>query len=85
MKFDYRDENSRNAESSTKMSDEKTAVVFGKIEKVSDAVTKSVKTWTVPSVRGSKKDNALAVQLTQEGIHEPDNLVQITALSKTVD
>ena len=80
-----RDENSRIDESSTKMSDEKTAVVIGKIEKVRDAVTKSVKTWTVPSVRGSKKDSALAVQLTQEGIHEPDNLIQITALSKTVD
>ena len=83
-----RDENSRIDESSNevaKKSDEKTAVVIGKIEKVRDAVTKSVKTWTVPSVRGSKKDSALAVQLTQEGIHEPDNLVQITALSKNVD
>ena len=83
-----RDENSRIDESSnevTKKSDEKTAVMFGKIEKVCDAVTKSVKTWTVPSVHGSKKDDALPVQLTQEGIHEPDNLVQITALSKTVD
>ena len=68
------DENSRIDESSKKMSD---GMGFGKIEKVSDAVSKSVKTWMIPSVTGSKtvsvankKRTVLPVQ--QEGIHGPD-------------
>ena len=66
------DENSRIDESSKKMSD---GMGFGKIEKVSDAVTKPVKTWMIPSVTGSKtvsvanKRTVLRVQ--QKGIHGP--------------
>ena len=61
----------------------KTTVAPGKIEKVLDATTKSVKTWMIPSVPGSKKDSGLPsrgpasqtphVQLIQEGIHLSDN------------
>ena len=47
----------------------KTTVAPGKIEKVLDATTKSVKTWMIPSVPGSKKDSGLI----QEGIHLSDN------------
>ena len=79
-------------ENSMKMSEElddlvkenlktKTTVAPGKIEKVLDATTKSVKTWIIPSVTGSKKNSGLPsrglpsrttyVQL-QEGIHLSD-------------
>ena len=55
----------------------KTTLAPGKIVKVPDATTKSVKTWMIPSVSGSKKDSGLPsrtpyVQLIQEGIHLSD-------------